>query len=98
MYTTVAVLGNIYAVWQPYCIGAYANNLKCIYTSFPSHIVAVSLFEAYIWTCFLILVYELSYIYGMYVAFERHLSDTFSNVVPIYTDYRSSEGEHACII
>ena len=37
-------MGHIHTVWQAYLFRLYANNVKCVYTSIPGHIVDCSEF------------------------------------------------------
>ena len=46
MYTTVVVQWNMYMQYGKHiiCCGAYANNVKCMYSIFSGHIVDCSEF------------------------------------------------------
>ena len=71
MYITVLVEWEIYV---HICSGAYANNVKCMYSSICGHIVtllmAVSSHGIYILTLLSDIV-----ISGMYMAFEGPIGD-----------------------
>ena len=65
-----SAVGYVHAMWQAYLFRGYGNNVKCIYSSVPGHIlILMNLYETYRHTC-LVPAHELICICCICVAFE----------------------------